>query len=157
MAAIFYKYKGDGIFKISTGAQASPMVSDLFKDLVTPTNLMILSQVTATINETIQYFLTFDDFIHYFHFGKGLGSVNMQGTIFSSCSGDFPGLKALWERVGKFRGKEIKVSFGTITMTGILQTASFTMVADPETMINFSIDLGIINSSLPSPKVSPSC
>src|SRR5579859_7439346 len=103
MAAYYFTDNGDDVFKLV------PIVSNVnlqflsnfvdtnrvaFNDATGATEevsigAFIVSEVLFQNKDTIQYFLTFDDLVSYFYFGKGLGSMVISGSIISSCNGSW--------------------------------------------------------------------
>lgn len=157
MAAIFY-YGNNGVFKGSVGSAAAPANISVFDKLVGKDNLCIITQIGITMTETTQFFQTFDDLIHYFWFGKGLGNISIQGMLFMDCHGKMPGLDPLFKAIGQQRGKLITCTMGSILFKGVIQECNVTMVSEPETMVSFSISLAMTENSLPPAKaVKPRC
>ena len=146
MAAFFYTYNNNDIFQ--TIASAGSIVSiDFLDNVVNADNYLIYSSVRVDTSEIIQYFLTFDDVIDYFHFGKGLGNVIVSGIIFADCEQNLPGVSALYDAFGGVRGKDVKVSFGAYSCSAVVVNSSIEIVGDPTTMGNFTITLNIISDS----------
>jgi len=169
MGAIFYQYSDTGILKHSVGSTAVPGSIDIFENinanaktkggpLVSKDNLCIITQIGVAMSEIVQFFPTFDDFIHHYWFGKGVGSIVCQGVLFLDCHGVFPGLSSLMTAIGEHRGEKIVCSFGDFLFTGILTNCDLQMVAEPETVLSFTINLGMTEHNLPTPKPKdPSC
>lgn len=155
MAAILYYI--DAANDTSVFKESFPVVTDVripFLDSVTgssfPDLLTIVSKVGMQNSETIQYFLTFDDVISYFYFGKGMGSLEIAGMMFGNSNDMYPGLRTLFDKViGKNRGKKLPVSFGSFVFYGVIDR--HTLSVDAETGIaDFSLGLSIIDHTLPS-------
>ena len=160
MAAIFYSpQKGKDIFKSGFNVNTSISIPFLNKMIGSSGGFSIITDVTIQNRDTIQYFITFDDFISYFYFGKGLGAININGVMFSDCEGYFKGAGMLTNIISKIRGTVQTVSFGNVIFSGVL--SSFTIQANSEgaenNVVNFNLTLDIIRHSLPPPKFSPSC
>ena len=149
MPASFFTYDGGDIFKqISGGAQdliAIPMVDDMVRD---KSVLAIYDSITLQIGETIQYFLTFDDVIKFIHFGKGVGSLVVEGTLFGDCDGNIPGLAKFKTALSALRGIEQSALIGNIVVTVIMTNAQVTVVGDPDTMAKFNYTFSVVNHSL---------
>ena len=157
MAAIFYSYGNNSIFS-KVGSSTAPVTLDVFGSLVNSGSLCIITQFGINTTETIQYFQTFDDLIHYYWFGKGLGSMSISGMLFMDCNGAMPGINNLLTAVGQKRGQEVTCVMGGISFVGILQECNITMVSEPETMATFNITMSMVDHTLPSPKpAAPSC
>lgn len=157
MAAIFYNYSDDNMFKNSVSSGAAPISTNLFEDLQNENMLCIISQISITHNDVVQFFMTFDDFIHHYYFGKGVGSISISGMIFTNCQGGMPGLLAFYQRIANVRGKEVIMSTPGVTFTGVLLDCNVTMVAEPETMASFTANFAMVNSNLSSPTFPSSC
>lgn len=159
MGALFYSYGNGGIFKNSVGSTTSPAVIDIFADLASKDNLCVITQIGVTLSDTVQFFLTFDDLIHYYWFGKGVGNITCQGLLFLNCdSGDMPGVEALLTAVGEKRGQEVQCSFNAFAFTGVLLDCNITMISEPETMASFTANFAMIDHTLQPPKPKqPAC
>src|ERR1700733_11447406 len=105
MAAIFYDPgTGNTVFRGNMKAPEVVQIDFLnnvlsqFKD-----SMIVINSVEVTNNETIQFFMTFDDVIEYFYFGKGIGNINISGTVFSSfdadCNESMPGIERLYAAI----------------------------------------------------------
>jgi hypothetical protein len=158
MAALFYNYGDNGLFKGSVSSHATPAFVSIFSELVGEDSLCIITQVGITMTETIQFFQTFDDLIHYYWFGKGLGNITIQGMLFTNCEGDFPGMPIFLTMIGQQRGKLIECHMGGVTFKGVMQDCNITLTSEPETIANFSISLAMTENTLPpADPVEPSC
>ena len=148
MPASFFTYDGGDIFKqVSGGAQdliAIPMVDDIIGEA----GLAIYDSITLQIGETIQYFLTFDDVIKFIHFGKGVGSLVVEGTLFGDCDGNIPGLAKFKTALSALRGVEQSALIGNIAVTVIMTNAQVTVVGDPDTMAKFNFTFSVVNHQL---------
>lgn len=157
MAAIFYNLGDDKvIFKGGFTVNTSVRIPFL-NNLIGANALTIITSVSVQNNDTIQFFLTFDDLISYFYFGKGLGNITVSGKIFSSCDGSMPGIDIFYNQVGAFRGRTVAISFGNAVFSGVITSFSTGAQADPDNTVDFSITLNVINHSLPSPNFQPLC
>lgn len=161
MAAIFHTNKindntifRDGIKYVS--AVSIPFLSNLIGKDASP---IIITSVAVQHRETVQYILTFDDAINYFHFGKGLGSLVIQGVILSNCDGELStGMGNLYKALAQVRGKKVYVSIGDAAFTTVLSDFSTNTVADPVLLSDFSLNLGIIDCpALGSAKPNVNC
>ena len=165
MAALFYQYSDQNILQMSVSSvAASPFKCDLFDGLFdTKTYAMIFTELGVQLNETIQYFLTFVDVIHYYYFGKGLGQITVRGVMFEQCNNgkstsSIPGFDELWRLLGTKRGQTVNLSFRTASFDCVLMDYSFMQVAEPENMVNFSVGLAVINTvTWPSPQPNTAC
>ena len=122
-------------------------------------NLLIVTEVNMQHRDTIQYFLTFDDFISYYYFGKGLGTMSISGMVFSDCLGQFGSLSTLNNQLAGIRGTEQRIVFGNTVFVGVM--SAFTLRASSEMSsihsVDFNIQMDIIDSSMPPATFSPSC
>ena len=120
---------------------------------------MIVTEVTIQHRDTIQYFLTFDDFITYYYFGKGLGNLSISGMIFSDCVGNFSSLNNLLNQLSSIRGTTQTISFGNVAFDGVM--SAFTIKASSETStihaLDFMIQLDVINSSMAPAVFTSAC
>lgn len=158
MAALFFKYSNSGIFKNSVGPGGKIVTCDLIDDLISSSGVSILTNMSITHNDTVQFFQSFGDLVHYFYFGRGVGQAHFELMCFLSCGSDqAPGLQKLWSKIGDKRGQKITVAFNSITVTGILTNVSITAVAEPETHYLVSFDLGVIDSNLKKASITGSC
>jgi hypothetical protein len=110
--------------------------------------LAIYDTVSYQLNETIQYFLTFDDVVKFIHFGKGVGSLVANGLMFSDCDGEIIGLKKFEKAITDLRGKEQKITIGSAEFTAIMTSVQITITSDPDTMAHFTFNFSIVDHSL---------
>lgn len=150
MAALFYNYSGNNIFKNSVGPGAANAEILELNGLVGEDNMAIILQIGATVQDTYQFFLTFDDFIHHYYFGKGLGEFNCSGMILSTCGGALPGLDFLVKALGELRGKVVTCSMGSGIFWGVLTNANIQMASEPETHIVFNLSFAMTAHNLPA-------
>ena len=151
-----------GGFQVNTAIRA-PFLNKLTNANTVDTSgkvsdsLVVITEVTIQNRDTIQYFLTFDDFISYYYFGKGLGSLSISGMILSDCSGYFSGAGALTSMIARIRGTTQVISFGNASFSAVI--SSFTIRAGDENpnMMDFNLQMDIINHSLKPPVFRYSC
>jgi len=157
MAAIFYQYNPDkSIFK--GGLHVNTTIRVPFLNALVGTNgLAIINEVSVSNSDTVQYFMSFDDLISYFYFGKGLGSITISGTMFTNCDGYAPGVDIFYNQIARFRGKEVPISFGNAVFTGVINSFQTSAQAEPAGTIEFAIGLTIINHTLPVTTFTPLC
>lgn len=156
MAALFYAVNpARNIFR--DGLVANLTIRIPFLDgLIGYEGFSIITDVSVQNSDTIQYFLTFDDFINYFYFGKGLGSLAINGIMFTNCLGDMPGVDMFYSRIAAYRGSTVDVSFGNTVFTGVI--SQFAINAESENMTAmFSIMLTIVDHSLPTAAFPANC
>ena len=152
MPAMYYSFaSGKDVFVKSL--MSNPIRIDFLDAIVGQSGLAIYTEVSAQLNETIQFFLTFDDIVKYFHFGKGLGNITIAGIIFMNCSGEMPGITQFFSQLGQNRGQLLTISIGATWFQGVISSATIDVVGDPDTMANFSITLAMTNHGLP--KIPP--
>jgi len=145
MAAIFYTYSNNDVFM--KNIPVAPVEVDYLLNIEGQDNMIIFTEVSITTTETNQIFLTFDDIITYFHFGKGVGSINLSGLMFCNCSGDMPGVSNFYTAISQARGQKTNVSLGNDFFTGIIQSTSASVTSEPTTMIQFTIAMSMIDNS----------
>lgn len=157
MAGIYVKLDNTDLFK--SGGNADHLVKiDKVDEIVksnrqqadsdTTQGAAVYNSVTMQLGETLQFFLTFDDVIKYIHFGKALGSVTVEGTIFPNCSLDLPRIEKLSTAFTELRGKQMKVQVGNIVLTCVMTTMQFTVVPEPNTMGDFTFNFAVIDHQL---------
>lgn len=157
MAGVYYNMKNTDVFK--SGGNADHLVKiDKVDEIVKSDRSQagadqtkgaaVYNSVTMQLGETLQFFLTFDDVIKYIHFGKALGSVTVEGTIFSDCNSDLPRIDKLKEAFTALRGKQMKVNIGSIVLTCVMSTMQFTVLAEPDTMGDFTFNFAVIDHQL---------
>lgn len=157
MAAIFFTpTDGKNVFK--GGLQVNTSISIPFlRNLIGPASNLIVTDVSVQNSDTVQFFLTFDDFISWFYFGKGLGQLAIRGMILEDCNGNLPGVNTLYQAIGDIRGTEQLVSFGNIVFTGVLTNFTTTVSSDIVNAANFELSLQIVNHSLPTKRFYTIC
>lgn len=147
MPAVFFTLSKQDIFK--SGGSASSLVTIPSVDaIVEESGLALYDSVSMQLGETIQYFLTFDDVIKFIHFGKALGSVQVEGTMFCDCEGDLPGIPKFAEAFRKLRGEKVKVVIGGIVLESVMTSASVTVIADSDTMAHFTFTFSVVSHQL---------
>jgi hypothetical protein len=144
MPASFVDASG-GIFGSGGGAQGLVTVPKVDEIISSKGNLAIYDSVSVQINDTIQFFLTFDDIVKYVFFGKGIGSVVAEGTMYSACEGGVPGLKACASAVGGLRGEPVDVSLGGFAVSAILTSAQVSVISEPDIMGKFVFNFAAID------------
>jgi hypothetical protein len=116
--------------------------------LIGEEHLALYNTVGLRLNETIQYFLTFDDVIKSIHFGKGLGSIAVEGTMFCTKTGDVPGLNQFSSQFGALRGKVEQLTIGDTAFTVMVTEAQLQLSGDPDTIANFSFNFAVLDHNL---------
>jgi hypothetical protein len=148
MAAVFVQTTGGDLFKRKSGSGSHLIKIPSIDSLVSSQGLAVYDTVAVQLGETIQYFLTFDDVIKYIHFGKAVGNITVGGTMFSTCSGELPGLSTLLEGISQLRGKETTITVGGAGFTAVMTNVNITLVAEPDTMAMFQVVFSIVNHNL---------
>lgn len=157
MAAIFLPIDDDsGIFKHSCG-NSSNLISCSLTDRIGHGTSSILSAVSVTFNETVQFFQSFDDLVHFFYFGQGLGSIHLEIMCFQNCGGGMPGLQAVINKISQSRGKLVSVDLNAVRVEGVLLEFSVSLVADPVPIYTIAINLGMTKNGLQKPNIKGSC
>jgi len=147
MPATFFSLSSEDIFK--SGGSASHLVNIPFvDDIVGVGGLAVYDNVSVQLGETIQYFLTFDDIIKFIHFGKVVGAVTVEGTMYSDCSGMVPGIYGFAAAIAATRGKPQYLTIGTVTVTAILTNSQMTITSQPDTMGHFIFNYAVVDHAL---------
>lgn len=159
MAAVFYSpSEGRSIFKGNFQAFTSISIPK-FNDLVGVNAMSIITDVSIENNETIQYFLTFDDVVHYFYFGKGLGNITIRGMMFMNCAGNTPGFNKFYNIIGNNRGRQIDISIaGVPAFKAVITNFGHSTTSDPVPVTEFQISLAIVSQpGLARPRFNVPC
>lgn len=156
MAAIFYQVNPRrNIFRDALTVNTSIRIPWL-DGLVGTNGFSIITDISINNSDTIQYFLTFDDFINYFYFGKGLGQIQVNGVMFTDCNGNTPGVTMFYDIIGANRGVPLGISAGGYMFTGVI--SSFAVTAESESMTtNFQLTLTIVHHNLQQATFDPLC
>jgi hypothetical protein len=157
MAAVFYKPNATGtpIFRDSVPV-LSVFECVALRELTGVYGDVVITGVQNRHNETIQYFLTFDDFISFFYYGKGLGELSVTGLAFMDCDGRMPGLQRLHQVFGSLRGRTFPVSLGWLGLTCVLNGYSVDIIAD-DMLAAFTLNISVIDNTFPRNVVNPVC
>lgn len=123
------------------------------------TGILIVTEVQVQNRDTVQYFLTFDDVISYFYFGKGLGTLSISGMVFSDCNNYFGGLSSLTNQIGRIRGTTQAISFGNVVFSAVLSAFTLRSSSDVGSLnyIEFNLQMDIIDHSLPPAHFTSAC
>lgn len=151
MAAVFYNsaISNNSLFKGDIAVVNAVQV-DFLSNFVGPNTMAIINSVGVTNGDIFQYFITFDDVISYFYFGRGIGNINITGMIFSDCRGQMNGLNNLYiGAIGPARGRPVNVSVGRTIFRGVLSNFSTTTVAEPTYMTEFSLTMQVLTHNIP--------
>ena len=174
MAAYFYTGSSKDIFSVR---KILPNVKLGFLESVMPDNtnkgngVVIVSEVSFQNRDTIQYFLTFDDLITYFYFGKGLGSMTVTGSIianYNAAEANWDILNRFMKLLGGLRGKTLGntttnksnyLMLGDINLEGVLSTFTVRASADvnSQNCIDFTLQIDIIKNGFESPAIPVVC
>lgn len=148
MPAHFFSYSGGDLFQSGGGGGAHLVNIPGVNSLIGRGGLAIYTSASLQLSETLQYFLTFDDVIKYIHFGKGVGSVSVEGIMFSNCSGDVPGANKFAGIYSGLRGNVQTLSIGGATVKGVLTGGGITVISEPDTMAQFVFTFAIVDHQL---------
>ena len=157
MAAIFFTPNdANNVFK--GGLQVNTSVSVPFlRQLIGASGSLIITDLSVQNSDTIQFFLTFDDFVSWFYFGKGMGQMTIRGMLLEDCRGSLQGLNGLYNAIGNIRGTEQSVSFGNIVFVGVLTNFTTMISTEVPNTANFELVLQIVDHSLPQKRFYPLC
>lgn len=149
--ATIYHYSDNNSEVFKGGIQVLTAVKIPFLDvLLTPANLAIVTELSMQNAETIQFFMTFDDVISWFYFGKGMGQMTIRGLLLTNESGT-PGLPVLLQDVMKTtRGKSVQVSLGNAVFRCVMTSFNLSMSQDPSPIVEFTLGLNIVGHNLPT-------
>ena len=162
MAAVYYNLANTGSNTITNSSGTISQAKNLFgngfpvntstrvpflRNITSNKGFCIITEVGMQNKETIQYFMTFDDVISYFHFGKGLGTLTISGLMFSDVTNTFTGIDIFNQTVANLRGTTQSVTFGSRHFWCVL--SNFTVRASAEegmqNCIEFNLQFEIIN------------
>lgn len=148
MAAIYHYNETDEIFKCGIKVLNSVKL-EFLKELLTDKNQTIITELSIQAAETVQFFLTFDDVINWFYFGKGLGTMTIQGLILTGDEGS-PGLSTFLNvSMKEMRGKTVQASVGNAIFYGVLTNFSLNLTQDPSPIIAFTLSFAVVDHNLP--------
>lgn len=149
MASI-YHYDNTGKDLFLGGVQVITSVKlDFLGTLLDPSNLTVITEVSMQNAETVQFFMTFDDVISWFYFGKGMGNMSIHGLMLTNERGT-PGLPVLLSTTMQtMRGKSVKVSIGNAVFTCVLTNFTVHLTQDPSPIAEFTLSLNIVDHTLP--------
>lgn len=148
MPATFFTLASNEIFQQNSGQGQSLISIPEVDKIIQKDGLAVYNTIGLQLGETIQYFLTFDDVIKFIHFGKGLGTITVEGTLYGDCAGGIPGLSKFKEAFRELRGKEQKIDIGGIVIVAIMTSAQVNIVGDPDTMGQFNFNFSVVNHEL---------
>lgn len=147
MPAAYVSTSSGDLFKSGGGADHLVNIPYV-NQIVGSGGLAVYDTVSVQLGETIQYFLTFDDVIKFIHFGKGVGAVTAEGTMFSLCDGTVPGAAQFAGAVTALRGKATYLTIGSVTVAAILTSAQLSLTSQPDTMGHFIFNFAVVNHQL---------
>jgi hypothetical protein len=133
--------------------------------------MLIVCEVSIQNKDTVQYFLTFNDLVTFFYFGKGLGSLSISGLIAGSCltsssqfsyngPTNYPGVDQLMNVIGnQLRGKSQQITFGNTTFWCVLSSFSFKASSESSAInfVEYNLQFEIVDHTLPSPVFISNC
>lgn len=157
MPALFLTTSED-VLKTDLANNASLVHSDLIDNSTLASSFGILTSAAAVFSETVQFFQSFDDLIHHYYFGKGVGQIRLDLMYFLNCDGsEARGLRRLYESIGSKRGKKIMVDFENIHVEGILMDFTINAQSEPLPHYIVSVNLGMTDSNLTPPDIAGGC
>jgi hypothetical protein len=150
MAAVFYNSsQNESLFKGDI-AVVNAVQIDFLKNFVGPASMAIITSVGAQNGDIFQYFITFDDVISYFYFGRGIGTITVSGIIFADCRGQMNGLNDFYVGgIGGARGRPVNVSIGRTVFRGVVSNFTTNTVADPNYMTEFTVTIQVLSHNIP--------
>jgi phosphotransferase system IIA component len=147
MPATFITLSKQDIFQSGGAADAFIDIPGV-RNIISKDSLAVYNTISVQLGETIQYFLTFDDVIKYIHFGKGLGTLTVEGMLFSDCDANIPGLKKYKQAFSLLRGEQIDITILPMVLTCVMTGSQFTILSEPDTMAQFAFSFSIVNHTL---------
>ena len=148
MSASMYSTAKNDLFKSGGGgAQGLVRIPEVDK-IVGPKGLAVYDSVGLQLPETVQYFLTFDDVTKFIHFGKGVGSVQVEGTMYADCNSALPGARLFAGAVSALRGRPRAMIVGGTPVAAILVNSQITVMGEPDTMAKFVFTFSVVNHIL---------
>lgn len=149
-ATLFYKYgNGMSVLPINVGKTNPVSLEDL--DSLEEAGLVtIITDARVSLKDTNQFFMSFDDKIHHYHFGKGIGGIMIAGLILPNCDGELVGVKDLFDSIGNMRGQVKKISIGSAWFTGVLMESDITFSGEPMTNAVFQLSFAMLDHSIQS-------
>jgi hypothetical protein len=132
-----------------SGGKAPPNLSIPAVDsIVQPNVIAMYDSIGVQFGETCQFFLAFDDVIKFIHFGKALGSVQVEGTMYANCDYELPAFSKYKEAFSKLRGLPIDIQVYDVTMKAVMVTSAITVIGDPDTLAKFSFQFSVVNHQM---------
>ena len=164
MAAIFYTFNTASvggqkpIFQTGFGVNLAVQLPFL-SNILTNQTMVVVTDVSIVNRDTIQYFVTFDDVISYFYFGKGLGNISISGMLFSDCTNNFPGLTPFTQAIGNLRGTTQTITFGSAWFHAVLSGFTVRVASDNgmQNAIEFNLQMDVVDHSFRKTRAALSC
>jgi len=120
---------------------------------------IVFNAYRVQLTEKVQFLESFNEFIHVYAFGKGVGQAQLSGHVFATQQN--PVHQRFKQRLidqysNKFRafklakdGKLAKVSGpGTNLIQGVVLDLNYSIDAQQSNVINFELRIGIVSSAL---------
>ena len=148
MGASMYTTTKKDLFRSGGGGAQGLVNIPSVDNIIGAKGLAVYDSVGLQLPETIQYFLTFDDVTKFIHFGKGVGTVQVEGTMYCDCDSKIPGTAQFKAAVSALRGKEKNMTVGGVTVTAVLTNSAITVLSEPDTMAHFSFTFSVVNHNL---------
>jgi hypothetical protein len=146
MPATFFKLSKTDLYK--TGGNGSEITIPSVDDIIKPDAIAMYDSVGSNLGETCQFFLAFDDVIKFIHFGKSLGNIQVEGTMYCDCDYTLPAFRKYKEAFSQLRGIPIDISIYGIVMKAVMVNSSVTVIGDPDTLAKFSFQFAVVDHQL---------
>lgn len=146
MPAIFHKLTHSDLYK--SGGNGSEIEIPSVDDIIEPDAIAMYDSVSTQLGETCQFFLAFDDVIKFIHFGKALGNIQVEGTMYCDCKYSIPAFRKYKDAFTALRGKPIDISVYGIVMKAVMVNSSVTVIGDPDMIAKFSFQFAVVNHQL---------
>jgi hypothetical protein len=147
MPAKFLKLVTNDLFKSGGIAPPNMSIPEVDK-VVKPEVIAMYDSVGVQFGETCQFFLAFDDVIKFIHFGKALGSIQVEGTMYADCDYALPAFSKYRDAFSALRGKPIAVQVYSVTMRAVMVASSVTVIGDPDTLAKFSFQFSVVDHQM---------
>jgi hypothetical protein len=147
MPAKFLKLVTTDLFKSGGTAPPNLKIPEV-DNIVEPEVIAMYDSVGAQFGETCQFFLAFDDVIKFIHFGKALGNIQVEGTMYANCDYELPAFNKYKDAFSALRGKPIEVQIYDVTVKAVMTGSSVTVIGDPDTLAKFSFQFAVVDHQM---------
>jgi len=146
MPATFLKLVKQDIYR-SAGVP-SGLVIPKVDEVVKPDVIAMYDSVGTQLGEVCQFFLAFDDVIKFIHFGKALGNIQIEGTMYANCDYGIPAFPKYKDAFSALRGIPQTIQVYDVVMEAVMTSSSVTVIGDPDTLAKFSFQFAVIDHQM---------